>query len=106
MEITANELMTKAESYYVMDGRDFVAYPNRDSVPLRDFCKIPEAYTAIQDSLQYRGNPAFVKALVNLGWLEQDEKAWLKIGMTWAEIQRELLDAPATDERYSAQPKC
>ena len=98
--------MAKVEPYYVMDGYDFVAYPNRDSVPFREFYNIPEARTVVRGSLRYRGNPAFVQALANLGWLEQDEKAWLREGMTWAEIQRELLGARDTDERYIFRPGC
>lgn len=92
--------MSKAEPYYVMDGYDFVAYPNRDSVPFREFYKIPEAHTVIRGSLRYKGNPAFVQALANLGWLEQDKKGWLKEGMSWAEVQQQLLNASAADEKY------
>ena len=54
VDIGANELMTKAVPYYVMDGYDFVAYPNRDSVAFRDFYKIPEAHTIIRGSLRYK----------------------------------------------------
>lgn len=90
--------MSKAEPYHVMDGYSFVAYPNRDSVPFRDFYKIPEAQTVIRGSLRYKGNPGFIQALANLGWLEQDKKDWLKEGMTWAEIQQRLLGSSGTDE--------
>ncbi|KAL9126860.1 MAG: hypothetical protein Q9217_004156 [Psora testacea] len=102
VEISSAELMTKAIPYYVMDGYDFVAYPNRDSVPFREFYNIPEAHTVIRGSLRYSGNPAFVQALANLGWLEQDKKDWLKDGMTWAEIQQQALQASATDEKYAS----
>lgn len=81
-----------------MDGYDFVAYPNCNSVLFRQFYRIPEAHTMIRGSLRYKGNPAFVQALANLGWLEQDKKEWLKDGMTWAEIQQKALGASATDE--------
>lgn len=96
--------MAKAEPYYVMDGYDFVAYPNRDSVPFREFYNIPEAHTVIRGSLRYDGNPAFVQALANLGWLEQDKKDWLKNGMTWAEIQQKAIGASGTDEKYATSP--
>lgn len=94
--------MSKAEPYHVMDGYDFVAYPNRDSVPFREFYNIPEAHCVIRGSLRYNGNPAFVQALAELGWLEQDKKHWLKNGMTWAEISQKALDASTADERYFA----
>ena len=99
VEISSNDLMSKAEPYHVMDGYDFVAYPNRDSVPFREFYKIPEAHTVIRGSLRHKGNPAFVQALADLGWLEQDRKDWLKQGMTWAKIQQQLLGTLATDEK-------
>ncbi|KAI9778826.1 MAG: hypothetical protein M1835_004837, partial [Candelina submexicana] len=76
-----------------------VAYPNRDSVPFRAFYGIPEAHTVIRGSLRYDGNPAFVQALANLGWLEQDQKDWLRDGTTWAEIQQHALGASAKDEK-------
>ncbi|KAI9700668.1 MAG: hypothetical protein M1836_002037 [Candelina mexicana] len=91
--------MAKAKPYHVLDGYNFVAYPNRDSVPFRDFYGIPEAHTVIRGSLRYDGNPAFVQALANLGWLEQDQKDWLRDGMTWAEIQQHALGASAKDEK-------
>lgn len=99
IEISSKDLMAKARPYYVMDGYDFVAYPNRNSVPFREFYNIPEAHTVIRGSLRYKGNPAFVQALANLGWLEQDKKDWLKDGMTWIEIQQKAVRAPSTDER-------
>ncbi|KAH8719538.1 hypothetical protein GQ44DRAFT_751600 [Phaeosphaeriaceae sp. PMI808] len=63
-EVSSDKLMATAAPYYVMDGYDFVAYPNRDS-----------------------GNPAFVQALAKLGWLEQDKKDWLKDGMRFSRRQ-------------------
>lgn len=87
-EISSENLMATAAPYHVMDGYEFVAYPNRDSVPFQKFYNIPEAHTVIRGSLRYKGNPTFVQALANLGWLEQDRKDWLKDDMTWAEIQK------------------
>ncbi|PVH98077.1 Saccharopine dehydrogenase [Periconia macrospinosa] len=97
-EISSENLMATAAPYYVMDGYDFVAYPNRNSFPFREFYNIPEAHTVIRGSLRYKGNPAFVQALATLGWLEQDNKEWLKDGLTWAEIQQKVVGAPGTDE--------
>ena len=99
-EISSADLMATAKPYYVMDGYDFVAYPNRNSVPFQEFYNIPEAHTVIRGSLRYEGNPAFVQALANLGWLEQDKKDWLRDGMTWAEIQQHMLSASSADERF------
>lgn len=98
-EIAAEELMGTAKPYHVMDGYDFVAYPNRDSVPFRNFYGIPEAHTVVRGSLRYKGNPVFVKALADLGLLEQKRKEWLREGMTWAEIQQKAIAASGADER-------
>jgi saccharopine dehydrogenase (NADP+, L-glutamate forming) len=102
VEIPAQDLMASAKPYYVIDGYDFVAYPNRDSVPFREFYKIPEAHTVIRGSLRYEGNPAFVKALIDLGWLDTEQKDWLKDGLTWAEIFQKMIGAEKTTERYVA----
>jgi saccharopine dehydrogenase (NADP+, L-glutamate forming) len=83
--ISSDALMATAAPYYIIDGYDFVAYPNRDSVPFQRFYGIPEAHTVIRRSLRYKGNPAFVQALANLGRLDKEKKTWLKDGMTWAE---------------------
>lgn len=99
VEISSADLMAQAVPYYVRDGYEFVAYPNRDSVSFREFYNIPEAHTVIRGSLRYKGNPAFVQALANLGWLDQEKKEWLKDGMTWAEIQQKAIGAPSAHER-------
>ena len=99
-EISSSDLMAQAVPYYVRDGYEFVTYPNRDSVPFQEFYDIPEAHTVIRGSLRYKGNPAFVQALANLGWLDPKKKEWLKDGMTWAEIQQKAIDAPSAHERW------
>lgn len=100
-EISSDALMATAAPYYVMDGDgyDFVAYPNRDSVPFQRFYAIPEAHTVLRGSLRYKGNPAFVQALADIGWLDQTKKTWLKDGLTWAEIHQHILGVSSPDER-------
>jgi saccharopine dehydrogenase (NADP+, L-glutamate forming) len=104
VDIPATELMSVAQPYYVMDGYSFVAYPNRNSVPFREFYNIPEAETVIRGSLRYQGNPEFIQALAGIGWLDQEEKSWLKPEITWAQIQQRLVNAPDSDERYLSFP--
>ncbi|KAJ5927670.1 Saccharopine dehydrogenase [Penicillium verrucosum] len=99
VDIPATELMSVAKPYYVMDGYSFVAYPNRNSVPFREFYNIPEAETVIRGSLRYQGNPEFIQALASIGWLDQEEKSWLKPEITWAQIQQRLVNSPGSDER-------
>lgn len=92
--------MSTAKPHFVMDGYDFVAYANRNSVPFREFYNIPEADTVIRGSLRYAGNPAFVHALIQLGWLDQGNKEWLKDGLTWAQVQQKAIGAEEANERH------
>jgi saccharopine dehydrogenase (NADP+, L-glutamate forming) len=96
--IPAEDLMGCAKAYHVKDGYEFVAYPNRDSMPFREFYGIPEAKTVVRGSLRYEGNPGFVDALGKLGWLDPGEKEWLREGMTWVEIWREMLGVEGDEE--------
>ena len=50
------------------------------------------------------GNPAFVQALTNLGWLDSGKKEWLQEKTTWGEIQQKLLGALGSDEEYAMSP--
>lgn len=98
--------MGVAKPYFVLDGYDFVAYPNRNSVPFRDFYNIPEADTVIRGSLRYHGNPAFVKALTDLGWLDTQAKDWLNPGLTWGEVAHKAIGSRDSSERYVSQIHC
>ncbi|KAI4262935.1 MAG: hypothetical protein L6R42_001893 [Xanthoria sp. 1 TBL-2021] len=102
--ISRNDLMNVAKPYFVLDGYEFVAYPNRDSVPFREYYGIPEAETVIRGSLRYAGNPAFVKALIDLGWLDPEPKEWLKTDLTWAQVFQKAIGANDPCERYVYPP--
>ena len=91
--------MASSVPYHVLDGYSFLAYPNRDSTSFREFYNIPEARTVVRGSLRYQGNPALIRALVDLGWLDSSEKAWLKEGITWAEIQQRMTGADSPADR-------
>ncbi|KAH6888464.1 hypothetical protein B0T10DRAFT_460245 [Thelonectria olida] len=90
--------MGKAQPYYVMPGLSFLAYPNRDSMPFREAYGIPEDHTVTRGPLPYEGNPALVKALIDLGWINWEIKPWLKGGMTWAQIQQQAAGASSPAE--------
>jgi saccharopine dehydrogenase-like NADP-dependent oxidoreductase len=100
VDIPAQDLMSSAKPYFIMDGYSFVAYPNRDSVPFREFYNIPEAETIIRGTLRYEGNPEFIQALADLGWLDATKKDWLEEGLTWAQIQQKVVGAEDSSERY------
>lgn len=67
VDISSAELLVKARQYYVKDSYDFVAYPNRGSVPFRGLYNIPKAHTVIRGSLRYKDNPVFEQAWPHLG---------------------------------------
>ncbi|RYP14432.1 hypothetical protein DL765_006375 [Monosporascus sp. GIB2] len=98
VEIPKDKVMASATPYYVMDGYSFLAYPNRNSVPFREFYQIPEAHTIIRGSLRYDGNPQLVKALIDMGWLDVEAKDWLSPGITWAQIQQRTTSASSSSE--------
>lgn len=103
VDIPAEKLMATAKTYYVADGYDFVAYPNRNSVPFREFYKIPQADTVVRGSLRYEGNPTFIKAFADAGWLDASEKEWLKSGMTWAQMSQHVTGAVDSSEGYASR---
>lgn len=65
----------------------FVAYPNRDSTTFKEKYQIPEAETVVRGTLRYQGFPAFIKALVELGFLNETAQAWLAPGASLAWVR-------------------
>ncbi|KAI0350788.1 hypothetical protein OH77DRAFT_1439643 [Trametes cingulata] len=63
VNVSGKDLMSTAKPYYITPAFAFVAYPNRNSVPFREFYNVPEAETVIRGTLRYQGFPEFVKAL-------------------------------------------
>lgn len=63
-----------AKPYFILDCYDFVAYPNRNSVPFKECYSILEAETLVRGTLRYEGNSAFVKTLKDVGWLDTEPK--------------------------------
>lgn len=79
MDIAAEDFMATAKPYFVMDSYDLVA--NRNSVPFKEFYKIPEAGTVVRGSSRYDWNPTFMKVFADIGSLDGAEKDWLKEGL-------------------------
>jgi spermidine synthase / saccharopine dehydrogenase (NADP+, L-glutamate-forming) len=97
--------MSTAKPYFISPAFAFVAYPNRDSVPFKEWYGIPEAETVVRGTLRYQGFPEFIKALVELGWLDAGEKPWLKEGLTWAEVMQKAIEANEATETYVYRSK-
>ncbi|KAF6754709.1 saccharopine dehydrogenase [Ephemerocybe angulata] len=101
ISVGGKELMAHANPYYITPAFAFVAYPNRDSKPFREFYGIEEAETVIRGTLRYQGFPEFIKTLVDMGFLNADEKEWLKEGaspLTWKELTQKAVGAESSDE--------
>jgi saccharopine dehydrogenase-like NADP-dependent oxidoreductase len=98
LDIPGDELMGHAKPYFISPAFAFVAYPNRNSVPFRELYGIPEAETVVRGTLRYQGFPEFIKALVQLGWLDAGVKDWLAKGMTWAEVMQKAIGANDSTE--------
>ena len=91
--------MALAKPYYISPAYAFVAYPNRNSAPYREWYNIPEADTVVRGTLRYQGFPEFTRALVKLGWLDSLQKDWVKEGLTWAEATKRAAGAADASER-------
>jgi spermidine synthase / saccharopine dehydrogenase (NADP+, L-glutamate-forming) len=91
--------MALAKPYYISPAFAFVAYPNRDSTPYREWYNIPEADTVVRGTLRYQGFPEFIRTLIQLGWLDAQPKEWVTEGITWAEATKRASGAKAASER-------
>lgn len=101
VDIPGPELMATAKPYFIYPGFAFVAYPNRDSTPYRERYNIPEAQTVIRGTLRYQGFPEFVKVLVDIGFLSDEEQSFLKPSdkpITWAEATQKIIGATSSKE--------
>jgi spermidine synthase / saccharopine dehydrogenase (NADP+, L-glutamate-forming) len=100
LTVSGTELMASAQPFYVSPAFAFVAYPNRDSTPFKQFYQIPEAETVIRGTLRYQGFPEFVLALVKCGFLDEEAKPYLteKSGISWAQVTANTSGAQSTSE--------
>lgn len=100
IEIEGQELMNYAQPYFISPAFAFVAYPNRDSTPFREFYEIPEAQTIVRGTIRYQGFPAFIKTLVDMGFLSETPQAYLKPDSTlpWKEVTTRVLGADNSTE--------
>ncbi|KAG6193461.1 Saccharopine dehydrogenase [NADP(+), L-glutamate-forming] [Claviceps purpurea] len=98
-EIASKDLMGTAKPYFIMPGYAFIAYPNRDSSVYAERYHIPEAKTIIRGTLRYQGFAAFIKCLVQMGFLEDTPIDALKSPIPWNEATQAILGAPSSDPK-------
>lgn len=84
--------MGHAKPYFITPALALVAYPNRDSTAFREKYEIPEAETVVRGTLRYQGFPAFIKCLVELGFLNAEDQPYLAKGTTLAWVSFLLLE--------------
>jgi saccharopine dehydrogenase (NADP+, L-glutamate forming) len=99
-EVEGPELMAEAKPYFIYPGYAFVAYPNRDSTPYKERYNIPEAQTIIRGTLRYQGFPEYIKTLVDIGFLVEDPKDFLKEGeqRSWKDATAKIIGASSDKE--------
>jgi saccharopine dehydrogenase (NADP+, L-glutamate forming) len=98
VNVAGPDLMATAKPYLIYPGYAFVAYPNRDSTPYKERYHIPEAQTIIRGTLRYAGFPEFVKVLVEIGFLSDEEQSFLKEPISWKEATQKIIGAKAASE--------
>ena len=99
VNVAGPDLMATAKPYHIYPGFAFVAYPNRDSTPYKERYNIPEAQTIIRGTLRYAGFPEFVKVLVDIGFLSDEEQSFLKEAITWREATQKILGSSSSSEK-------
>ncbi|QLQ81264.1 hypothetical protein HG537_0F00250 [Torulaspora globosa] len=89
--VSSEDLMASAKPYFIYPGYAFVCYPNRDSTLFKELYHIPEAETVIRGTLRYQGFPEFVKVLVDIGLLRDEETEIFSKPIPWNEALQKWL---------------
>ncbi|OLY82823.1 Saccharopine dehydrogenase [NADP(+), L-glutamate-forming] [Smittium mucronatum] len=101
VEIQGKELMKSAKPIFIYPGFALVGYPNRDSTSYKERYNIPEAQTILRGTLRYQGFPEFVKALVDIGFLNSENQSILSASNTeplfWNQLTANLLNSSSTN---------
>ncbi|PHH76385.1 hypothetical protein CDD80_1567 [Ophiocordyceps camponoti-rufipedis] len=106
VNVAGPDLMATAKPYHIYPGFAFVAYPNRDSTGYKERYNIPEAQTIIRGTLRYGGFPEFVKVLVDIGFLKDDEQSCCKQSIPWKEATQKIVGASSSDEKDLVDAIC
>ncbi|KAI7902872.1 saccharopine dehydrogenase [Cokeromyces recurvatus] len=97
VEVSGTALMDSAKKLNTgYPGFAFVGYGNRDSTHYDERYHIPEAETIIRGTIRYDGFCQFVKVLITLGFLSEEEEAYLDANaqdnITWNQILAKILN--------------
>ncbi|KAF9311049.1 saccharopine dehydrogenase (NADP+, L-glutamate-forming) [Podila horticola] len=101
VEYSGNDLMNSAKPIPIYPAFAFVGYPNRDSTPYKERYNIPEAHTILRGTLRYAGFPQFVKALVDIGFLDDAAQDFLAAGasdIAWNDVLAKRLGSSSNTE--------
>ncbi|KAF9325445.1 saccharopine dehydrogenase (NADP+, L-glutamate-forming) [Podila minutissima] len=101
VEYSGNDLMNSAKPIPIYPAFAFVGYPNRDSTPYKERYNIPEAHTILRGTLRYAGFPQFVKALVDIGFLDDAAQDFLAAGasdVAWNDVLAKRLGSSSNAE--------
>lgn len=96
--VSSEDLMASAKPYFIYPGYAFVCYPNRDSTLFKELYHIPEAETVIRGTLRYQGFPEFVKVLVDIGLLKDDESEIFSKPIPWNEALQKWLGSKSSSK--------
>ncbi|RYP89783.1 hypothetical protein DL770_004077 [Monosporascus sp. CRB-9-2] len=99
VNVAGADLMATAKPYHIYPGFNLVGYPNRDSTGYKERYNIPEAQTIIRGTLRYAGFPEFVKVLVDIGFLNDEEQSYCKEPIPWKEATQRILATSSSDEK-------
>ena len=88
--IPGPELFSHAQLWPVKELGEFEAYPNRNSLPYKDFYNIPEVKTLMRGTFRNLGWCETLKALADLNILDDTLQPHLQ-GKSYAEMMAELV---------------
>ncbi|RYP63738.1 hypothetical protein DL769_006865 [Monosporascus sp. CRB-8-3] len=95
-------LMATAKPYHIYPGDPVSTHGpsfDLDSTGYKERYNIPEAQTIIRGTLRYAGFPEFVKVLVDIDFLKDEEQSYCKEPIPWKEATQKILAAPSSDEK-------
>lgn len=101
VDVDGPQLMAYTTPYTINEftEKKLVCYPNRDSTVFRELYHIPEADTVIRGTLRFDGFPEFIKVLVDLGLLKDEESEIFAKPIGWNEALKEYLGADSSSEK-------